>query len=187
MEVLKQPMHWSIAGILIGLTVPALMLAGNKKFGVSSTLKHLCAMCVPSVSYFNYDLKAFRWLLVLMGGIIIGAFVAGVVLPNPQAMSLSESTQTYLSQYGISVGEGLQPMSIFGVKGIGIKQIVVLLFGGILVGFGTRYAEGCTSGHSIYGLATLQWPSLVATICFMVGGIFSAWFIVPSLLTWLNQ
>jgi uncharacterized membrane protein YedE/YeeE len=58
----------------------------------------------------------------------------------------------------------------------------MIVVGGFLVGFGTRYAGGCTSGHAIMGLSNLQWPSLVATISFMVGGFIMANLILPFIL-----
>jgi uncharacterized membrane protein YedE/YeeE len=65
---------------------------------------------------------------------------------------------------------------------LSMQNILMIVLGGMMVGFGTRYAGGCTSGHAIAGLSGLQWPSLIATICFMLGGIVSANFILPLFL-----
>ena len=183
-ELLSQPIHWSIAGVLIGLTVPALMLAGNKRFGLSSTFKHLCAMCVPNkIPYFQYDWRDHKWLFVFISGVLIGAFIANVLIPNPENLVLAESTKTFLDQYGITYGSSLLPGDLFSFEKLGTAGgFLMMVVGGLLVGFGTRWAEGCTSGHSIYGLSTLQWPSLIATICFMVGGMLTANFILPVIL-----
>jgi uncharacterized membrane protein YedE/YeeE len=184
LEILKQPIHWSIAGVIIGLTVPALLLAGNKRFGLSSTLKHLCTICIPSkVPYFQYDWREHKWIFVFILGLISGSFIAAFVLPNPNELIIADKTREFLSQYSITVGKELIPSSIFSFEKVfTLGGFIIMVIGGFLVGFGTRYAEGCTSGHSIYGLSTLQWPSLVATICFMIGGILSANFILPHLL-----
>ncbi|MBL0189941.1 MAG: YeeE/YedE family protein [Saprospiraceae bacterium] len=181
LEIIRQPWHWSIAGLLIGLTVPTLLLIGNKKFGVSSSLRHLCAMCVPAnIPFFQYEWKKEIWNLFFVGGMLIGALIASKFLHNPSNIVVAESTKTVLYQYGITDFSKLMPTQIFNVANIfTLKGFAFFVFGGFLVGFGTRYAGGCTSGHSIMGLSTLQWPSLVATICFMIGGFFSANIIIP--------
>ncbi len=183
-EILSQPIHWSIAGVLIGLTVPALMLAGNKRFGLSSSFKHICAMCIPNkIPYFQYNWKEYKWLFLFIAGVMSGALIAGVIIPNPENIILAESTESFLAQYGISPGNGLLPAELFSFSKLNTSGgFFLMVIGGFLVGFGTRWAEGCTSGHSIYGLSTLQWPSLVATICFMAGGMITANFILPHLL-----
>ncbi len=97
-------------------------------------------------------------------------------------MVVAPSTQADLRALGIQEFSGLLPLDIFGWDQLfTLKSILFMLFGGFLVGFGTRYAGGCTSGHSIMGLSNLQWPSLVATICFMLGGFISTWFLLPLL------
>jgi uncharacterized membrane protein YedE/YeeE len=181
LEIIRQPWHWSIAGILIGLTVPTLLLIGNKKFGVSSSLRHLCAMCVPAnIPFFQYEWKKEIWNLFFVVGMLIGALIATKFLHNPSNIVVAESTKAVLYQYGITDFSKLMPTQIFNVANIfTLKGFAFFVFGGFLVGFGTRYAGGCTSGHSIMGLSTLQWPSLVATICFMIGGFFSANIIIP--------
>jgi hypothetical protein len=182
--MLSEPMHWSTAGILIGLTVPALMIVDNKRFGLSSGFKHICAMCVPAkIDYFNYDLKKESWLLILISGIVLGSFLGSYVFANTEPVAISQNTISFLSQYGITQDTSLNPSAIFSLSNLGsLDGILFMVVGGFLVGFGTRYAEGCTSGHSIYGLSTLQLPSLIATVCFMIGGILSTHFILPIFL-----
>jgi uncharacterized membrane protein YedE/YeeE len=184
LELLQQPWHWSVAGILIGLTVPALLIIGNKQFGISSSLRHVCAMCVPAnIPLFKYDWKKEIWNLYFVGGIIIGGFIANYFLANPNPMEIGEATKTALAQYGVSDYSQLQPVELFNMNNVlTIKGLFMFVFGGFLVGFGTRYANGCTSGHAIMGLANLQWPSLVATICFMIGGFLSTHFLLPLFL-----
>lgn len=183
-ELIKQPWHWAIAGILIGLIVPVLLLIGNKKFGISSSLRHVCAMCLPAkIPFFQYDWKKEIWNLFFVVGVLLGGFIAAYFLSNPNAIVIAESTKESLAALGVKDFSSLLPSDIFNVDNIfTLKGLFFFVIGGFLVGFGTRYAGGCTSGHSIMGLATLQLPSLIATCCFMVGGFFSANIILPLIL-----
>lgn len=181
LEVMKQPWSWPVAGVLVGLTVPILLLLGNKKFGISSSLRHVCAICVPAdIPFFKYDWKKEIWNLYFVFGILIGGFIAGYFLQNPEDIRVAESTQEVLAEFGITDYSLLLPVQIFNLDNIFSYQgLFFFVFGGFMVGFGTRYANGCTSGHSIMGLSNLQWPSLVATISFMIGGFLSTHFILP--------
>jgi uncharacterized membrane protein YedE/YeeE len=181
LELLKQPWHWAIAGAFIGLTVPALLLLGNKKFGLSSSLKHICAMCIPAnVSFFKYDWKKEIWNIFFVVGIIIGGFIAAHFLSNPNTIIVAKTTKASLTNLGITDFTQLMPSQIFNLQNIfTLKGFFFFWIGGFLVGFGTRYAGGCTSGHSIMGLSNLQMPSLIATCCFMIGGFFSANILLP--------
>lgn len=180
-ELIKQPWHWSIAGFVIGLTVPILLLLGNKKFGISSSLRHICAMCLPAnIPFFKYDWKKEIWNLFFVAGVLIGGFIATHFLSNPDVIVVSEKTHATLAGYGVQDFTNLMPADIFIWKNLfTLKGFICFIVGGFLVGFGTRYAGGCTSGHSIMGLSNLQLPSLYATICFMVGGFISANFLLP--------
>jgi uncharacterized protein len=184
-ETLKQPWPWYVAGALIGLTVPYLLLMGNKSFGISSSLRHLCAACFPgNVAFFKYDWKKEAWNLFFIGGIALGAYIGASFLSNPDPIVLAEPTQQYLASKGIHDTSSLLPAEIFSWEQLfTLRGLIFFVLGGFLVGFGTRWAGGCTSGHAIMGLSSLQWPSLVATIMFMVGGILMTWFILPHLLT----
>lgn len=181
LEIIKQPWSWYVAGILIGLTVPALLLIGNKPFGVSSSLKHICAACLPAkIPLFSYNWKKEIWNLFFVSGILIGGYLATTFLSTGEPVQIAAATKAQLSALGVKDFSGLMPNDIFGIQNIfSLKGLIFLVFGGFAVGFGTRYADGCTSGHSIMGLSNLQWPSLVATICFMIGGFFSTWVLLP--------
>lgn len=183
-ELIKQPWHWAVAGILIGLTVPALLIIGNKKFGISSSLRHICAMCVPAkIPFFQYEWKKEIWNLFFVVGVLIGGIIATQLLSNPDSIVVAESTKESLSALGITDFSNLMPIDIFNVNNIfTIKGLFFFVIGGFLVGFGTRYAGGCTSGHAIMGLSNLQIPSLIATCCFMAGGFFSTNVILPFIL-----
>lgn len=180
-ELIKQPWHWAVAGTLIGLIVPLLLLIGNKKFGISSSLRDICAICVPSkIPFFQYDWKKEVWNLFFVTGILLGALMATHFLTNPNEIVIAQDTKANLAKYGISNFSGLMPIELFHIKNLfTFKGFLFFVVGGFLVGFGTRYAGGCTSGHSIMGLANLQIPSLIATICFMIGGFFSANILLP--------
>lgn len=184
LEAIKHPWPWYVAGTLIGLTVPYLLLVGNKSFGISSSLRHLCAACIPAnIGFFKYDWKKEAWNLFFVGGIAAGAFIGASLLTDPEPLKLAEPTRAYLATKGITDTSALLPPEVFSWSNLlTLRGLVFFVIGGFLVGFGTRYAGGCTSGHSIMGLSSLQWPSLVATMMFMIGGIAMTWFGLPYLL-----
>lgn len=171
-EWIKQPWPWYVAGPMIGLTVPALLILGNKTFGISSSLRHVCAACVPAgIPFFTYNWKKEIWNLLFVLGTAIGGFIAMNFLANPDTIVVSEATQADLAALGITNYSDLMPVEIFTWDNLfTAKGLLFFVFGGFLVGFGTRYAGGCTSGHAIMGISSLQWPSVVATIFFMIGG-----------------
>lgn len=181
MEILRQPWHWSVAGILIGLTVPILYLTGNKPFGISSSFRHLCAACIPGkVAFFDYDWKKESWNLFFVFGIFLGGVVGATLLANPEPFKIAASTHEQLAKLGVTQFSQMEPTDIFSFSGLlTAKGFILIVVGGFLVGFGTRYAGGCTSGHSITGLSNFQLSSLIATICFMAGGFFVTWLVLP--------
>lgn len=183
-EFIKQPWPWYVAGPLIGLMVPALLIIGNKTLGISSSLRHVCAICIPSkIPFFHYDWKKELWNLFFVGGIIIGGILVGMYLMSDAPAALNPKLVNELQGYGISAQVNLLPVEIFSWSNLlSAKGLFFIVFGGFLIGFGTRYAGGCTSGHAIMGLSNLQLPSLIATICFMVGGFIMANFILPFIL-----
>jgi uncharacterized protein len=153
MEWIMQPWPWWVSGTLIGLTVPLLYVLAGRAFGVSTSLQQIGAMCAPH-SGFEYlkkhDRKSHFWTLIFVIGIAIGGGIGNRLLSAEPAQLL--------------------PAMFMSPSGA-----IKLLAGGFLVGFGTRYAGGCTSGHSITGIANLNWPSLVATMCFFAGGLAVTW------------
>jgi uncharacterized membrane protein YedE/YeeE len=185
LEWIKQPWPWYVAGPLIGLTVPTLLIIGNKSFGISSSLRHICAACLPAnIKFFNYDWKKEVWNLYFAAGIILGGMIAINLLANPEPMLLSSKLKGTLAIYGVTDFTGLVPKQIFSWSSLfKARGFIMMVFGGFMVGFGTRYAGGCTSGHAIMGLSTLQWPSLIATCCFLVGGFIMTNLILPFILS----
>ena len=185
MSILTQPWPWYVSGPLIGLMIPILLIMGNKTFGISSSLRHICAACVPGkVEFFKYDWKAELWNLIFALGIVLGGLVAGYFFANPNPIQISEATVADLSAMGIKDFSGFVPNDIFNFQSLlTVKGFLLMIVGGFFVGFGTRYAGGCTSGHSIMGMSNLQLPSLIATICFFVGGLAMTWFILPWIMS----
>jgi uncharacterized membrane protein YedE/YeeE len=182
-ETIRDPWPWYVAGALIGLTVPALLLLGNKHFGISSSLRHICAACLPAnIPFFKYNWRKELWNLFFVAGVLLGSVIASQFLSDPNAVFVSERTTQALQELGVTVDGNLMPASIFGFDNLFTAQgLVFFVIGGFMIGFGTRYAGGCTSGHSIMGLSNLQWPSLVATCCFMAGGFITTHLIFPWL------
>ena len=184
-EFLKQPWPWYVAGPLIGLTVPALLILGNKSFGISSSLRHICASCLPAnIPFFNYNWKKEVWNLFFVAGILFGGLIAAQWLANPAPMDVHPALAKELAGYGITDYSNMVPEDIMNWQNLfTLEGLFLMVVGGFLVGFGTRYAGGCTSGHAIMGLSNLQWPSLVATVCFMAGGFIMANLILPYILS----
>lgn len=184
LELLRKPWPWYVAGAVIGLMVPALLILGNKHFGISANLRHACAACFPSnVKFFKYDWKKEVWNLFFAGGILIGGFIAAYYLSDPNPVQVNSALVTELQSYGINDYSSLAPTDIFSWQNfLSLRGFILLAGGGFLVGFGARYAGGCTSGHAIMGLSNLQVPSLIATISFMAGGFIMANFILPLIM-----
>lgn len=178
---LYRPWPWYIGGPLIGLMVPALLIIGNKPLGISASLRHICAACAPAnIDFLNYDWKKESWNLFFVGGILIGGFLAGLLFANPVPVAVAPSTLHDLQRLGIETGSGLIPSDLFNWHSLlTLRGLVLMVAGGFLVGFGTRYAGGCTSGHGIMGLSALQWPSLIAVMAFFAGGVICTFFILP--------
>jgi uncharacterized protein len=184
MGIVRQPWPWYVAGPLIGLFLPVLLLIGNRLFGISSNLRHLCAAVLPGrVGYFQYDWKGEGvWNLSFIAGVTVGGFIAVHLLGMPD-VAISPATREALAGLGVRDFSGLVPRDIFTWASLSsVKGAVLIIGGGFLVGFGTAYAGGCTSGHAIAGLADLQLPSLIAVVGFFAGGLLATYWILPWLL-----
>ncbi len=183
LELIKQPWAWYIAGPLLALVAIALLFFG-KSFGVSATLRTTCAAlgAGKKTSFFHYNWKADRWNILFVIGAIVGGMIASQFLMHP-TVSVSPDTVQDLQKLGIQDVSGLAPADLFGWQAVfSLKGMVVLVLGGFLIGFGARYAGGCTSGHAISGLSNLQLPSLIAVIGFFVGGLLMTHYLLPLIL-----
>ncbi len=189
LEFITRPWPWYVAGTLIGLTVPTLLILDNKAFGISSSLRHICAACLPAkIPFFSYDWRKETWNLWFVGGVLLGGIIGGTLLKNPVSMTIAPDTIRDLQVLGIhDFTSGLLPTDIFNWSNLlTAKGLIFFVLGGFLVGFGTRYAGGCTSGHAIMGLSNLQWPSLVATLSFMAGGFAMTHIGLPIFMHWVG-
>ncbi len=182
-DFLSQPWPWYVAGPLIGLIVPMLLLIGGKQFGVSANLRHICSIFDTKVEFPRYDWKSGVWNLVLITGVLIGGWISVSFLYNPDPIGISEATRSDLALLGITEFGGLVPFQYFSWEGLlSGPGMILIVVGGFLVGFGSRWAGGCTSGHAISGLADLQLPSLIAVLGFFAGGLIASFVILPLVL-----
>ncbi len=182
MNLISQTWSWYVSGFLIGMIMLCLIYFG-KTFGMSSNLRSLCSMTGigKRVGFFDFEWKAQRWNLVVVLGAMLGGFVAVHFMNDTSNVAINPKTIAQLAQLGIDAPNGkLMPDALFGTQiWQSPKSIFILIIGGILIGFGSRYAGGCTSGHAISGLSNLQLPSLKAVIGFFVGGLIMAHFLLP--------
>ncbi len=181
LEILSQPWPWYVGGPAIAIIV-FLLLRNGRAFGISSSLETMCSLAGAGkiVDYFNRDWTIKSWLLIFATGTILGGAIANYLLPNPNGLMLSESTVATLAAEGLRFDAQYLPAEVFNWSNLFTLQgVLLMIVGGVLVGFGTRYAGGCTSGHAISGLANLQLPSLVATIGFFIGGLISTYLFLP--------
>jgi len=184
MDFLLQPWPWYAAGPLIALCM-YLMFFFGKKFGVSSNLETVCAMSGAGkfVDFFKFDWRKNKWNLVFVIGLIIGGYISNQWLTINETVAINPETIQSLSEIGIAnAGSSYMPDEIFSINSmLTIKGFLILIVAGILVGFGSRYAGGCTSGHGIVGLSNLSIESYIAVGGFFIGGLFMTWLILPYL------
>lgn len=185
MEFISQPWHWAVSGIGIVVVMFLLILSGER-FGISSSFRAMCSVIAgrKSAAYFDYDWKEQAWMFIFILGCLIGGYIGGFILTNPEPVAISAETIADLNKIGVPApGPGMMPDSIFNFDVLfSLKGVLLFVFGGFCIGFGTRWAGGCTSGHAISGLSNLQLPSLVAVIGFFVGGLFSTFILLPLIL-----
>ena len=185
MEWIFNPWPCYVGGPLIALILFLLLFFG-KSFGMSSNLRTLCTICGAgkNTEFFKFDWKTQQWNLLVAAGAIIGGWIAANFLSTDPSVLIHEDTIAKLYQLNIkSAGTAYLPEELFGLDNfLNPKIFASLAFGGLLVGFGARYAGGCTSGHAISGLSNLQLVSLYAVIGFFIGGLFMNHFLLPYIL-----
>lgn len=182
MDWILEPWPWYVSGPLIA-GIMFMLLFGGKTFGMSSNLRTMCTIggAGKKADFFNFDWKNQRWNLVVVVGAIIGGFIAANFLSTDTAVKINPDTVTTLENLGFSsAGEAYLPDELFATAALADpKSLFILLIGGLLIGFGARYAGGCTSGHAISGLSNLQLPSLIAVVGFFVGGLVMIHLLFP--------
>lgn len=182
MDLITHTWHWSVSGFIIGLIMLSLIYFG-KVFGMSTNLRSLCSMTGVGnkVAFFNWDWKSQWWNLIVVLGAMIGGYVAIHYLSDASNVAINPETVQELKRIGIDAPNSkFLPDALFALDAHNIfKKIFILIVGGILIGFGSRYAGGCTSGHAISGLSNFQGPSLKAVIGFFIGGLIMVNFIFP--------
>lgn len=191
LEFIQQPWHWSISGLVIAFVMFLLLFFG-KSFGMSATMRAVCAAggAGKKISFFDFDwVNTQGWNLLFALGAVIGGFIASNYLMSPEPVQIAEATTAHLQQMGIAVpqsleeGTGYIPKEVFNFEALfTLKGFILIVVGGFLVGFGARYAGGCTSGHAISGLSNLQLPSLIAVIGFFIGGLLMTHILLPIIL-----
>ena len=185
MEYILNPWPWYISGPLIAFVMAVLLYFG-KTFAMSSNLATMCSMAGAGkfLAFFKADWKEKKWNLIVVLGAIIGGFIAKNFLSNDTGANLNKKTILELNELGFTnPGKTIVPNEIYGFDAMMSPHgITILVVGGLLVGFGTRYAGGCTSGHAITGLSSLQKPSLIAVIGFFIGGLLMTNLILPYIL-----
>ncbi|MDW7691425.1 YeeE/YedE thiosulfate transporter family protein [Flammeovirgaceae bacterium SG7u.111] len=181
-EFISQPWPWYVSGFAIALTMFLLVYEG-KNFGMSSNLRTMCTIggAGKFADFFRFDWKSQRWNLLVVIGSVIGGFIASQFLTPEQSLELNTQTVEALQELGFSEPKNSYvPQEIFAMENLmSFKGISILVIAGFLVGFGARYAGGCTSGHAISGLSNLQLPSLVAVVGFFIGGLIMTHFLLP--------
>lgn len=186
-DFLSQPWHWSASGLAIATVMFALLYAG-KEFGVSANLRTMCTIAGAgrASEFFRIDWRAQRWNLTFVAGAVIGGFLAVYGLPSETPVQLAPDTLAFLDGLGVAAPQHASgpyayvPVELFQPSELtSLRGLILLVLGGFLVGFGTRWAGGCTSGHAISGLSNLQLPSLIAVVGFFVGGLTGTWLLLP--------
>lgn len=182
MNWIYEPWPWYVSGPMIALIMFLLLMMG-KNFGMSSNLRTLCTICGAGnkTDFFKFDWKEQKWNLIVVLGAVIGGFIGSHLLSGETAVAINPDTVTDLKAMGFSsAGEAYLPEMLFDIGALSdIKTLSLLAIGGLLVGFGARYAGGCTSGHAISGMSDLQLPSLIAVVGFFIGGLVMIHFIFP--------
>lgn len=179
-ETISQPWPWYVSGILIAAIMVTLLFFG-KSFGFSSNLRTICTMAGAGKanSFFNFDWKQQSWNLYFLIGAVIGGVISHMYLGAGGPVDLSAATIADLSELGFSYTDGLNPEKLFGPEAFSLKGLALLIGGGMLVGFGSRWAGGCTSGHAISGISNLQVPSIIAVVGFFIGGLAMTHLLMP--------
>jgi uncharacterized membrane protein YedE/YeeE len=133
------------------------------------------------------DWTNFTPLSALLGGVLIGAAAAALLLVNGRILGVSGMVGGLLQPRTSDAGWRLAfvagllvPPLLLGLSGTMDAPTFaggfgIIAFAGLLVGFGSRMGSGCTSGHGICGMARLSKRSIAATACFMLTGFLTVY------------
>ncbi len=188
LDLLSQPWHWAFSGFVIAFILLVSTWAG-KSFGVSSSYKVLCSMAGAGkrLPFFNLNMKEEYWRISFAVGAVVGGIIGSQLIGSDAPVAISQATIDHLARdfnmtypKNVSEGTGFIPEELYNFTNP--KGLFLAIIGGIFVGFGARYGEGCTSGHAITGLSHLQKPSLVTVIGFFIGGLIMTHLILPLIL-----
>lgn len=180
-EFIQNPWPWWFSGIIISAVMFFLLFFG-KSFGFSSNLRTICTIsgAGKKVKLFDFDWKTQAWNLVFLVGAAIGGYIAHQFLTADEVPVIAAATAEELKQLGFDEAKSIQPEELFSLESLfTLKGFLVMAIGGLLVGFGSRYAGGCTSGHAISGISDLQVPSIIAVVGFFIGGLVMTHLIFP--------
>lgn len=184
-DFISQPWPWYVAGPMIALIMFILLFFG-REFGISANFRVMCAAdgAGDFADFFKFDWASQGWnLMVALGAMFGGYLAANYFTPaDDQLAHVSQQALESLRALGMEFPDGKVPLvpefydweALFSLQGF-----MVIVVGGFLVGFGARYAGGCTSGHAISGMSALQLGSLIAVIGFFLGGLTMTYFIFP--------
>jgi uncharacterized membrane protein YedE/YeeE len=154
---------WYIAGPLIGLIVPALLILREKQFGMSSSFSYIIALILPKNEYFKSARTSSNWQFHFGLGVLASAILSHYFI-SPEDIIVQD----------LGVHGAYLTKSVYETD-----NLLAFLVSGILVGFGARYANGCTAGNCIMGVSQFSVSSIIATVAFFVAGVITAQFINP--------
>ena len=181
---LRGPWPWWVVGPLVGAMVPLCLLLLNRHFGLSSSLRHICAAAAPGKPpYLRYDWRKERWSLAMVLGLVLGGWIAARFLAPDPTPQLSAGARALFASWGLGEAQGYLPAALFSTRALlEPGNLLLIAGGGFLVGFGARWANGCTSGHAIMGMSLRSKASLLATLAFFAGGLLGSWLLLPLVL-----
>ena len=147
-------------------------------------MRDICAIIAPKkIAYFNYNWREYLWRVLFVAGITFGGFVGATALKSPGMIQISGGVRQILASFNVTDYSALVPLNLFSWASLlTLRGFTLVVVGGFLVGFGTRYADGCTSGHTIHGISNFHRSSIIASLCFFAGGLFTTYVVLPLLL-----
>jgi hypothetical protein len=148
-----EPWHWAVAGAAIGAITLLLLWVTNQRLGISTGLENLCALAIHPPYLRRREIAGSqRWRLPFLAGLVLGGFLSAA------------TSGGWAPLWDLGIFDAVIGWGPFG-------KLAWMFTGGCLIGFGTRMAGGCTSGHGIFGISNLERASLESTLCYLATGI----------------